>query len=153
MIRSKLGGRVWPLCALAASIALVGGVATASIPSPAWVFTGCVNKTSGAVRISTSRPVTSARGRRRTVAWSKGYRYRGEWARATSYAALDVVTFNGASYVASARSTGERPSANPDIGDCSRRAARGDRKDPGVPKGCRDRRGSRGRRARRGSRR
>lgn len=51
MTRLKLGGRVWPLVALAACLALVGGIASASIPSPSGVFTGCVNKTSGAVRM------------------------------------------------------------------------------------------------------
>jgi hypothetical protein len=87
-----------------------GVVALAAIPSTAnGAYTGCVNKTSGAVRIIDRQAGKHCTTRERTISWSKGYRYRGAWKSGTAYAVLDVVTYRGSSYVARSRSTGRSP--------------------------------------------
>lgn len=53
-----------------------------------------------------------------------GFTYKGTWAAGTTYAAADVVTLNGSTYVATAASTGQDPSATP--GSWSLWAAKGD---------------------------
>ena len=99
---------------LTATILGGGVVALAAIPSTAnGAYTGCVNKTSGAVRIIDRQAGKHCTTRERTISWSKGYRYRGAWRSGTAYAVLDVVTYRGSSYVAKTRSTGRAPSTHP----------------------------------------
>jgi hypothetical protein len=66
----------------------------------------------------------------RTVTWSKGYRYRGEWSSSTAYAALDVVTSQGSSYLAKTSSTGKRPATN--LANWGLLAARGAKGETGL---------------------
>jgi len=89
------------------------GVAVAAIPSAAGTITACVAKESGAVRIIDPHAGKHCTGKERRVEWSKGYRYRGAWSSSTTYAALDVVTTQGSSYVAKAASKGKAPANTP----------------------------------------
>ena len=93
---------------LAAS-AIGGGVAIAAIPaSNTGAVTACV-KTTGAVRIIDFQAGKRCVTGERTIAWTKGYRYRGAWSATGTYAVLDVVTSGGSSYVAKVGSRGKAP--------------------------------------------
>ena len=99
----------------AASAAVVGGgVALASIPSSTTGdITGCVNNTTGAVRVVDAQAGHHCSAGETTLNWSKGYTYRGAWSASTTYNALDVVTSAGSSYLARTASHGKSPAANP----------------------------------------
>ena len=100
--------------ALCASLVVGGGFAIAAIPSTAnGSYTGCVSKSSGAVRIIDAQAGKKCTTKETTVSWSKGYHYRGTWSSSGHYAVLDVATYNGASYLAKAASTGKAPASNP----------------------------------------
>lgn len=97
-----------------ASVAtLVGGaVAFAAIPSTtSGQITACVNKSTAAVRIIDHQAGKRCKSGERTISWSKGYRYRGAWAAGTPFAALDVVTYAGSSWLAKVPSTGRTPAS------------------------------------------
>ncbi len=109
---------------VAATAVLGGGVALAAIPSTVTgSITGCVNRTSGAVRIIDFQAGKRCTSRETTLSWSKGLHYRGAWSSGTSYSVLDVVTYQGSSYVAKSASLGKQPAATP--GAWSLLAARG----------------------------
>jgi hypothetical protein len=93
-------------------VALGSGVALAAVPSSATgSITACVSRTSGAVRIVDFQAGKRCTSRETTIAWSKGYRYRGAWSSGSTYAVLDVVTYNGASYLARVPSTAKSPTS------------------------------------------
>jgi hypothetical protein len=90
-----------------------GGFALAAIPSSSTgAITGCVNRTSGAVRVIDYQAGKRCTSRERTVNWSKGWRYRGAWSSTTSYAVLDVITSNGSSFLAKKASRGHAPASS-----------------------------------------
>src|SRR6516225_2707059 len=61
---------------LIAVLVLGSGVALASIPSTSsGAFTGCVNKTGGAVRIIDYQAGKRCAADENSVSWSQGYRY------------------------------------------------------------------------------
>jgi hypothetical protein len=77
------------------------GAAIAAVPSTEnGAITACVNKTSRAVRVIDHQAGAKCGTAEFRLDWSKGYRHRGAWSSATTYAALDVVTYSGSSYVA-----------------------------------------------------
>jgi hypothetical protein len=87
-------------------------VALAAIPSSATgSITACVSRTSGAVRVVDFQAGKRCTSRETTIAWSKGYRYRGAWSSGSTYAVLDVVSYNGASYLARVPSTAKSPTS------------------------------------------
>jgi hypothetical protein len=67
-----------------------------------------------------------------TLAWSKGYRYRGAWSARSTYAVLDVVSFNGASYLARVPSTAKTPTLAAYWGPLALRGAAGARGPAGA---------------------
>jgi hypothetical protein len=96
----------------AALLAIAGTTAAlASVPSSAnGTITGCVNKTTAAVRIIDAQVGKSCTTNETTVNWSKGYSYKGAYSATTDYNVLDVVTSGGSSYVAKANpSAGTAP--------------------------------------------
>lgn len=100
--------------AVSAAVVVGGGMALASIPSTTTGdITGCVNNTTGAVRIVDAQAGHHCATGETTLNWSKGYTYRGAWSSATTYSVLDVVTSGGSSYLARAASHGKSPAANP----------------------------------------
>ena len=108
------GSRRRALTILLSVVALVagGGLAFAAIPSTTGSFTGCVNKTSGALRVIDYQAGRRCATTENTITWSKGYRYRGTWASSTAYASLDVVTYGGSAYLAKVGSTAKPPPSN-----------------------------------------
>jgi len=100
-----------------AGIAVAGlvagtGAAIAAIPSSTTAtYTGCVAKVSGALRVVDAQAGKKCTSKEKAISWGKGYRYRGSWAVATAYGALDVVVLNGSSYVAKTASKGKSPDA------------------------------------------
>jgi hypothetical protein len=89
---------------------LGSGVALAAIPSTATgSITGCVSRSSGAVRIIDFQAGKRCSSRERTILWNKGYRYRGAWSARATYAVLDVVSYAGSSYLARVPSTAKTP--------------------------------------------
>jgi hypothetical protein len=95
--------------AVALSVAVLGaagGVAIATIPDAATgVFHGCVNKTSGSLRVVDPSQSQSCTAKELAVVWNQGLNYRGLWTSAGNYAVHDVVTYKGSSYVANVAST------------------------------------------------
>ena len=118
-VRGVLGrnrGALWFLAGVLTTLAVGGGgVAIAAIPSTQTaLYTGCVNRDTGALRVIDHQSgVRCAAKKERTISWSRGWTHRGAWAAGTDYATGSVVTLNGSSYVAKARSTGRSPSGNP----------------------------------------
>jgi len=106
-------GTVGFAAGLLTALVLGGGVvALAAIPSTAnGSYTACVSKRTGAVRIVDAQAGRHCTTGERTISWSKGYRYRGAWNARTTYAVLDVVTYEGSSYLARTASTGKSPAA------------------------------------------
>lgn len=101
---------------MAAALVTGTGVAVAAIPSTSsGSFNACVNKSTGNVRIIDYQAGKRCTSSELSTGWSKGYRYRAGWVSSTAYAVLDVVTYNGSSYLAKAGSKGKAPSANPKI--------------------------------------
>ena len=100
---------------VAALVLTGGGVALAAIPSSSTGgFTGCVDRTSGALRVIDYQAGTRcAKKRERTIQWSKGWSFRGSWTAGTAYKVGDVAVENGSSYLARSGSTGKPPAANP----------------------------------------
>jgi len=95
---------------VATCVLLGSGVALGAIPSTATgSITACVSRSSGAVRIVDFQAGKRCSSRERTIAWSKGIRYRGAWSSRATYAPLDVVSYGGASYVARVPSTAKTP--------------------------------------------
>jgi hypothetical protein len=91
-----------------------GGVALASIPSlSTGNFTGCVSKTSGALRVIDSQAGKRCTTKETTITWAKGGIYRGTWAAGKTYAVGDIVLANGLGYTARLRSIGKPPATNP----------------------------------------
>ncbi|MBZ5732891.1 hypothetical protein K8Z61_00115 [Nocardioides sp. TRM66260-LWL] len=108
LLRRRRGTTGLVVGALGAT-AVTGGLAYAAIPSASsGQFTGCV-ASSGAVRLVDADRGARCRSGERTVRWSSGYRFRGAWSASTSYAAQDVVTQDGGSYVARRASRGVAP--------------------------------------------
>ena len=94
----------------------VSSVAIAAIPSTTTgQVTGCVNKSTRAVRIIDYQAGKRCASTESTVSWGKGYRYRGAWSSGTAYSVLDVVTTGGSSYLAKAASTGRAPASYPTL--------------------------------------
>ncbi len=102
--------------AIAGAVLLGGmastGVAVAKIPSTkSGLITACVAKQSGSIRIiNAQRGATCHRGEK-TVRWSRGWSFRGDWSAGLAYRVGDVVTVNGTSYLARQRSKGVTPSS------------------------------------------
>jgi len=98
-----------------AGIAVAGlvagtGAAIAAIPSSTTAtYTGCVAKSSGALRVVDAQAGKKCTSKEKTISWGNGYRYRGTWSASTAYAAQDVVLANGSSYVAKVASKGNAP--------------------------------------------
>jgi hypothetical protein len=93
---------------------LAGGLAFAAIPSTTTrQITGCVNKTSGALRVIDYQVGKRCTTAETTLSWGVGYRYLGTWTATRAYAAQDVVYYSGSSYVAKVASTGKAPSSQP----------------------------------------
>jgi hypothetical protein len=89
-----------------AALGAIGGVAIATIPDAATgVFHGCVNKTSGTLRVVDPSKSQVCTAQELAVVWNQGLNYRGLWTSAGSYAVHDVVTYLGSSYVAKLAST------------------------------------------------
>ncbi|MFL6114565.1 MAG: hypothetical protein ACJ786_24910 [Catenulispora sp.] len=100
--------------ALSAAMVIGGGVAIASIPSSTTgTITACVKHSNGAVRIIDAQAGHHCVSGEATVAWSKGYTYRGVWSASATYHVLDVVSSGGSSYLARATSTGSTPATHP----------------------------------------
>jgi hypothetical protein len=118
-VRAALGkgrGAVWFVAGVLTAVAVAGGgVALAAIPSSQTAqYTGCVNRDTGALRVVDHQAgARCATKKERTISWSRGWTHRGAWAAGTTYATGSVVTQNGSSYVAKARSVGRSPSASP----------------------------------------
>lgn len=99
--------------ATAAGIIVAGaGAAIAAVPSGNGTITACVNKTSRAVRIIDHEAGSRCGSSESRLDWSKGYRHRGAWSPATAYVALDVVTYNGSSYLGRTASTNKLPTSS-----------------------------------------
>ena len=83
---------------------VAGGVAVASIPSSSGKVTACYvtsGSNKGAVRIIDADAGDKCKSSERAISWSmSGLRFRGAWSSTVTYAVDDVVTHNGASYVA-----------------------------------------------------
>jgi hypothetical protein len=93
---------------------LGGGLAIASIPSSTTrQITGCVNKTSGALRVIDYQAGKRCTSSETTISWSVGYRYLGSWNSTRAYAAQDVVVYKGSAYVGKLSSTNRVPSSYP----------------------------------------
>jgi hypothetical protein len=99
-------------------------------------YTACVLKKTGAVRVIDYQAGKRCTTKEKTISWSKGWRYRGTWAAAVSYAVGDVSVQNGSSYLAKIRSTGKAPAANPAAWGLLAQAAAG-AQGPAGPVGAR----------------
>lgn len=97
--------------ALSVGVVTGGGVAIASIPSPAGVLNACVARSSGAIRIVDVAKAQRCRATETSVSWSRGFRNLGAWSARPTYAVDDVVTISGSSYVAKAASRNVKPTA------------------------------------------
>ncbi len=98
--------------ALVVSLFLVGGgVAIATIPDAGTgVFHGCVNASSGALRVVDPSKGQACTGTETTVSWNQqGITWRGGWSATTAYAIGDAVRYEGSSYIAKAASTDVAP--------------------------------------------
>lgn len=119
------------------AVAVLGGgaLAVAAIPdSSTGVFTACVKKTSGDLRMIDAQAGATCTSRERTLTWSTGWTYRGTWSGSTAYAAGDAVVADGASYVARTASTGQPPAATPTAwGLLAQQGARGPEGPAGAP--------------------
>ncbi len=106
-----------------AAMAVVGGIAYATIPGPDGVIHGCYSNKNGALRVIDSsasckagetalnfnqtgpQGATGPQG----VQGEPGLVWRGTWNALTSYVVDDAVEFGGSSYVAVAPSVGSQP--------------------------------------------
>ena len=119
---------------VATTAVLGSGVAVAAIPSTATgTITGCVNRSTAAVRIVDFEAGKRCSSRERTITWSRGMRYRGGWSSRVTYAPLDIVSWNGASYLARVPSTAKTPSSTGYWGPLAVRGAAGARGANGTP--------------------
>ena len=118
-VRAVLGrsrGAVWFVAGVLTTLAVAGGgVAIAAIPSTQTAqYTGCVNRDTGALRVIDHQSgVRCATKKERTHQLVARLGPPRRWAAGTTYAAGSVVTQNGSSYVAKARSVGRSPSGSP----------------------------------------
>ncbi|GAB4013064.1 hypothetical protein [Nocardioides ultimimeridianus] len=93
------------LGAVSATLLAIAGTtaALATVPSSSTgTITGCVNKTTAAVRIIDAQAGKKCTTNETTVNWSKGYSSKGAYSATVDYNVLDVVTSDGSSYVAKA---------------------------------------------------
>jgi hypothetical protein len=91
-----------------------GGVAVAAIPSSSTgQITACVAKVGGTVRVIDYQAGKRCKKVEKTVAWSKGWSYRGAYVATTAYPVNSVVVDSGSSYLARKSSTGKAPATNP----------------------------------------
>jgi hypothetical protein len=89
------------------------GVAVASMPSTsAGAVTGCVSKSSGAMRVIDYQAGKRCQAGEYTVSLSKGLRYRGSWHAKARYSVSDIVYFKGSSYVAKKQSRNKPPATH-----------------------------------------
>ncbi len=98
--------------ALVLSLFLVsGGVAIATIPDAGTgVFHGCVNASTGALRVVDPSKGQACTGSETKVSWNQqGITWRGGWSATTAYAVGDAVRYGGSSYIAKAASTDVAP--------------------------------------------
>lgn len=90
-----------------------GGIALAAIPSTSTgTYTGCVVRQTGAIRVIDRQDGERCTRREKTIAWSKGWRYRGVWSTSAQYKVGDVALAGGATYLARRSSTGATPSTS-----------------------------------------
>src|SRR5205823_3482798 len=95
---------------LAVGTALVLGVlaaaAWASIPDAAGVIHACRNTSTGALRVIDTNAGQTCTSSETALQWgSQVLKFRGAWNSTTAYAANDVATGSGSSYLALAAST------------------------------------------------
>lgn len=90
---------------------MCGGVAIANIPDVGTkVFHGCVNASTGALRVVDPSKGQSCTGAETAVSWNQqGITWRGAWSATTTYATGDAVRYQGSSYIAKAASTDVLP--------------------------------------------
>jgi hypothetical protein len=132
-ILSRHRGAAGFLAGVSTTVVLGSGVALAAIPSSATgSITACVSRSTGAVRIVDFQAGKRCSVKETTLAWSKGYRYRGAWSARSTYAVLDVVSFNGASYLARVPSTAKTPTLAAYWGPLALRGAAGARGPAGA---------------------
>jgi hypothetical protein len=113
IIRRRRGLVGFVAGAATSMLVLGGGVAVANIPSSSTsTYTACVNKSTGATRIIDAQRGKKCSTSEQTIHWAKGYKYRNAWSPTVSYAAQDVVTVNGSSYVAKTASLNKPPASS-----------------------------------------
>lgn len=98
--------------AVVLSLFLVGGgVALANIPDAGTgVFHGCVNASTGALRVIDPSKGQTCNGAETAVSWNQqGITWRGGWSATTAYVRGDAVRYVGSSYVAKKPSTNVVP--------------------------------------------
>jgi len=98
--------------ALVAALTLVaGGVASANIPdSGTGVFHGCVDKSTGALRLVDPSKGQGCGGAEQTISWSgASISWKGSWSSSTAYVARDAVSYGGSSYIATSDNTDALP--------------------------------------------
>lgn len=96
-----------------ALVATTAGVAIATIPDAGTgVFHGCVNASTGALRVVDPSKGQTCTGSETKVSWNQqGINWTGAWSTTTAYVTGDAVRYQGSSYVAKKASTDVVPSS------------------------------------------
>jgi hypothetical protein len=112
--RSKFWKRGVVASALAVSlVAVAGGVALATIPDANGVFHGCVNNSTGALRVINTGTGGACTAAEMAISWDQsGIHWRDTWSATTAYAQYDAVAYLGSSYIAKKASTDAVPTTS-----------------------------------------
>jgi len=107
-------GQVLVMIVLAAVAAAgVGAAALAAIPNSSnGLFNGCYSKTTGALRLIDASKGQKCKTGEAAVSWVQGMTWRGTWHATASYKSLDVVSYQGASYVANGPNSKKPPTSS-----------------------------------------
>jgi hypothetical protein len=121
---------------VAVPLTIGSAVALASIPdSGTGVFHGCVNKTSGALRLIDRSKGAVCTATESSVAWDQtGISWRGSWSSTVAYRVNDAVEYQGSSFLARVANTAVAPTNATDWATLAGAGAAGP-KGPTGPKG------------------